>query len=184
MIATIAAAVVALLAIPVAIIALTGGFTPEPTPEPGVEETAAPPQPSPGASGATEWMMGRTFDTGNFELEILAYQDGLPALSEDGSEISENGQWVLVELKVRNRGDTEGTFIPLQQVIVTEAGDTYANEPASALRHANSNLGATPIKPGESQTGFLAFDIPIDSRPTELRLTGRIDDPPVSVPLG
>jgi hypothetical protein len=179
-IALIVAAVLVLLAIPVTIIGVTGGFDrPVETPQP-----VAPSSPAPGEAGATAWSLGRDFASGDFTLELVAYEDALAALAEDGSEIAENGQWVLVEIKVRNNGTKEGTFIPDQQVLIVETGQTFNNEPASALAHADFKLGVSPIAPGGTQTGFFAFDIPIDARATELRLVGRLGESPVSVPLG
>jgi hypothetical protein len=149
-----------------------------------VVETSGEPTPQPGESGATAWSVGRDFDSGDFRLTVIGYEDALPALSQDGGEIAENGQWVLVEIKVQNRGSKEGTFLPRKQTLIADNGAEYPNEPASALRHAEFQLGVDPIKPGQSQTGFLAFDIPIDSRAAELRLFGRVDEPPLTVPLG
>jgi hypothetical protein len=180
-VALAAVAVLALIAIPVAIIGLTGGFKPQTQ---AVEQSAEPSVPAPGASGATEWSVGRDFESGDFTLQVVSYEDSLTALSGDNGVIPENGQWVLVEVAVENRGSKEGTFIPDQQKLVTDTGETYDNEPGSALMHAQFNLGSTPIKPGQTQTGFLAFDIPIDSRAARLTLVGRIGGEPVTVPLG
>jgi hypothetical protein len=182
-IALIAAAVLAVVGVPVAILTASGAFERQ-TPSAPPSVVTADAAPLPGESAATDWSVGRSFESGDFSLEIVAYQDGLSALSADESEISENGQWVLVEIAVKNNGAKEGTFVPDQQILIVDSGAEYSNEPASALRHAESKLGALPIEPGQSQTGFLAFDIPIDSRATELRLVGRIGEPPVTVPLG
>ncbi|MDR0592813.1 MAG: DUF4352 domain-containing protein [Bifidobacteriaceae bacterium] len=169
-----------------AVLALTGSLpggqgTVEP-PAPPVEPT--PSGPAPGESGATAWSLEQEFASGDFVLEIDSYQDRLAELAGPGSVVAENGRWVLVGITVRNTGDEDGTFLPDQQVLVTEQGAEHANEPASALKHADFVLGIYPIKPGGSQTGFLAFDIPLEERPVELRLVGRISEPAVKVPLG
>ncbi|MDR2454587.1 MAG: DUF4352 domain-containing protein [Bifidobacteriaceae bacterium] len=180
-IAVAVAALAALVAIPFAVLELTGGGSSDPAP---TEAPLTPAAPTPGETGATDWSVGRGFDTGGFSIEIVSYWDAVPALSADGSEVAENGQWVLVGIRVKNTGDEEGTFVPDQQSLTTEAGQTYSNEPASALKHADFKLGTSPIAVGQSQVGYLAFDIPIDARPSQLSLVGRVGEPPVSVPLG
>ncbi|MDR3107269.1 MAG: DUF4352 domain-containing protein, partial [Bifidobacteriaceae bacterium] len=141
-------------------------------------------EPDPGATGATEWSLGQSFTAGDFLLALDSYEGDLPQLADPGQEVAENGRWVLVGITVKNAGDEDGTFLPDQQVLVTEKGDRYANEPASALKHAEFTLGINPIKPGGSQSGFLAFDIPLGDRPVALELVGRIGEPAVTVPLG
>ncbi|MDR2253706.1 MAG: DUF4352 domain-containing protein [Bifidobacteriaceae bacterium] len=161
--------------------ALTGAFNhPTPTPAPVQEITV----PAPGQSGATRWSLGRSFDSGGFSLKIVSYEDGIGALASDGSEISEHGQWVLIQIEVTNNGEKEGTFVPNQQFLITDDGQRFPNEPASALRHKPSPLGTAIIAPGEYQSGYLAFDIPLDRHPTELELVGRVGELPVTVPLG
>jgi hypothetical protein len=177
----VAVAVLALIAIPLSIFAATGGLEREAV---TTQSPPAPPQPSPGATGATDWSVGRGFETGGFTIKIVSYQDDIPALSADGSEVSEHGQWILIGIRVRNSTSEEGTFVPDQQTLITETGQTYSNEPASALKHADFKLGTLPIAPGGDQSGYLAFDIPLDARATELRLVGRIGEPSVTVPLG
>ncbi|MDR2347801.1 MAG: DUF4352 domain-containing protein [Bifidobacteriaceae bacterium] len=98
--------------------------------------------------------------------------------------MSEYGQWVLLGITIKNAGDQDGTFLPDQQLLVTEQGKEYKNQPASALKYDKFILGASPIKPGGSQSGFLAFDIPLDDRPVALKLVARIGQPAVTVPLG
>jgi hypothetical protein len=178
----LAVAVIALI-----VLALTGnlraGGDRAPSPPP-TGTTQRPNEPSPGASGATEWAVGRSFHEADFVVVVDSYEDSLPALADPGSEVAENGQWVLVGITVKNAGDQDATFLPDQQVLVTEQGNEYPNEPSSALKHADFILGTSAIKPGSSQTGYLAFDIPLEDRPIELRLIGRIGEEPATVPLG
>jgi hypothetical protein len=177
----VVAAVLLVIGVPFGILYANGTihFGGEPT---ALEEPAA--TPSPGDEGATDWSLQQTFVSGDFVLEILSYQDSLPALNTDGSEIAERGQWVLIEIRVRNNGPEEGTFVPDQQRLLTNKGETYLDEPASVLRYAPTDLGLEPMAPGVTQTGYLAFDIPIDSRPVELMLIGRLGEERASVPLG
>jgi hypothetical protein len=178
------AAILVLIAIPFGILTLTGGFERDSAVIQSPPAVAAPATPAPGEPGATDWSVGRGFETGSYTIEIVSYQDGIPALSADGSEVSENGQWVLVGIRVKNTGAKEGTFVPDQQSLIDAAGQTYANEPASALKHADFDLGTAPIPTGQAQVGFLAFDVPLDARATQLDLVGRVGEPPVTVPLG
>ncbi|MDR1189574.1 MAG: DUF4352 domain-containing protein [Bifidobacteriaceae bacterium] len=180
-------AVLLLAGITLAVLALTGNLgrarDQTPTPEPSAP-TAAPGEPAPGEAGATEWSLAQSFRQGDFILVIDSYQDALPALADPGSEVAENGQWALFGITVKNAGDQDGTFLPDQQILVTDKGTEYPDEPASALKHADFVLGTSPIKPGGSQRGFLAFDIPLEEKPVELRFIGRIGEPAVTVPLG
>jgi hypothetical protein len=176
----ICGAVVLLVGVAFGVFALTGGLDPD-QPEPTVEQ---PTQPSPGASGATRWSVGRTFEAGDFTVKVVSYADRIDSLGPNGSLVAENGQWVLLEVTVKNVGGQEGTFVPDQQVLTTLAGKEYVDDPASALAHAEFTLGTAPIKPGAAQTGLLAFDIPLDDSPAALRFVGRVGEAPITVPLG
>jgi hypothetical protein len=160
---------------------LTGGFNTTTKPTPSAKASVMP---RPGDTGATTWSLNRSFQAGDFTLRIVDYQEGLPALAETGEQVSENGQWILMEISVTNNGAQEGTFVPEQQVLLTDSGEEAVNEPASALAHAEFNLGTTPIKSKQTQTGFLAFDIPLDCKPTALQFVGKLGQNTVTVPLG
>ncbi|MDR1440907.1 MAG: DUF4352 domain-containing protein [Bifidobacteriaceae bacterium] len=179
----------ALAAAVLAVLALTGDLPWERGPSSrSTTQQSAPPanpdQPAPGAQGATDWSLGQTFKTGSAVLQITSYEAGLPGLGEAGTELSERGQWVLVGVTVKNGGDKDVTFPTGMQVLVTQSGKEYQNEPESALKYADFVLGANAIKPAGQQSGYLAFDIPSDDPPTSLRLVGQLSDPPVTVPLG
>ncbi|MDR0626615.1 MAG: DUF4352 domain-containing protein [Bifidobacteriaceae bacterium] len=179
--------VLALAGIAWGILALTGnlgGRTERASSAPPAASPTDPVEPAPGEEGATDWSLSESFRQGDFILVLDSYEDGLSALAEPGSEVAENGQWVLIEITVKNAGNEEATFLPEQQVLITNQGGEYDNEPFSAFKHAEFLLGVTTIKPGGSQTGFLAFDIPIDDQPTELRFVGSVSEPPLTVPLG
>jgi hypothetical protein len=180
-------AALVLVGIAVVLLALTGNLSrskTEPTPSVSLSQTPSPNQPAPGESGATQWSLGQSFRAGDFVLVLDSYEAGLAELADPGSEVSENGQWVLLGVTIKNAGTQDGTFLPDQQTLVTDQGKTYPNEPLSALKHQEFILGVSPIKPGGSQTGFLAFDIPLDDRPVALEFTGRIGEPATTVPLG
>jgi hypothetical protein len=179
--------VLLLVGIAVAVLALTGNLpggrqAAPPSPTPTVQ--LPPAQPEPGSPGATKWSLEQNFRAGDFVLVLDSYEDGLAELADPGSEVAENGQWVLVGITVKNAGTEDGTFLPEQQFLITDKGKEYPNEPLSALKHAEFILGVNAIKPGGSQTGFLAFDIPLEDRPVALRFIGRIGEPPITVPLG
>jgi hypothetical protein len=179
--------VLVLVGIVAAVLALTGNLPGgrEAAPPSKSPTTQAPPaQPAPGAAGATAWSLRQNFRAGDFVLVLDSYEDGLPELADPGSEVAENGQWVLAGITVKNAGTQEGTFLPEQQFLVTDKGTEYPNEPSSALKHAEFILGVSAIKPGGSQSGFLAFDIPLEERAVALKLVGRIGEPAITVPLG
>jgi hypothetical protein len=168
----------ALTALAFVILLLTGQIGSQSSTPPSLNESSPP------TSAHPDWVIGQTFEDGDLAFRILSYEDSLPSLVADGGEVAERGQWVVIQLEISNPGETERTFVPDVQEIVTNQGEIYPNEPASALRIAEPALGAKPIAPGDKQVGYMAFDIPIEAKPTELKLTSRVGEPALVIPLG
>ncbi|MCL1898185.1 MAG: hypothetical protein FWG16_05125 [Micrococcales bacterium] len=141
--------------------------------------------PSPGSAGATAWSKDHVFtDGGNFRFRIVSITDGLLSLTNNDLNLSERGQFYVVELEVIWEGEQDGTFFAYEQVLGTSQGQTYHNEPESASIYCGVALGAEVLQRGQPQRGCLVFDIPKDQYPDRLELMGALGRDLVTVPLG
>jgi hypothetical protein len=128
--------------------------------------------------------LGRTFSSGDFDLTVESVDEGLASLTDDESYLSSQGQFVAIRVTVEWTGDGEGTFLADQQVLETEGGDQYRNEPQSAYIYKQTDLGAKTLAKGVKTEGYLVFDIPAQARLAALRFTGALGAEPAVIPLG
>jgi hypothetical protein len=181
-IAVIAACLVAIVGLAAGVLALTGHLGNEGAPAPSASPNAA--TRSPGQEGATAWSLGKKFQAGDLAVTLTSYKDQLTSLDGEGKWVAENGQWVVIGLTVEYTGTDQGSFVPEQQVIVASDGKSYPNDPKSALHYKEDALGAEPLKPDDPQSGYMAFDIPLDKVPTAVEFVGKIGEPAITIPLG
>jgi hypothetical protein len=142
------------------------------------------PTPSPGAAGATDWTLGRTFESGEYSLTIRTYADAMASLTEQGTWTAENGQFVILEISVTYNGRGEGAFLPAEQRLVTNTGASYTADVKTAQAYKVHTLGARPMSPGKAEVGYLAFDIPQTDKPAALEFVADLGSEPLTIPLG
>jgi hypothetical protein len=182
LLAPVAAAVVLLAAVTAGALALARSMSaqsaaPEPTP-------SLAPGPEPGEEGATEWSVGRTFESEDYTLVVGSITGQMKSLNDEGTWTTENGQFVVIELTVAYTGEEEGAFFPQEQLLLTDSGKVYPDDVQSSYAYKQHTLGTRPLLPARPQTGYLVFDIPADETPTALEFTGSLAADPIEVPFG
>jgi len=87
-----------------------------------------------------------------------------PALS-----ITAKGVFVVVALSIRNVGEGPLTFFDRYQTLIDSSGNQYSASMAADI-YGNLGIPSTKIAPGAALVVRLAFDVPVDTKPTNLTL--------------
>jgi Domain of unknown function (DUF4352) len=108
---------------------------------------------------------------GGFEFAVRnvsqVHQVGDP--KDPGLSITAKGVFVVVALVIRNVGDGPLTFFDRYQKLIDSSGDEYSASMAADI-YGNLGIPSTTIAPGDALTVHLAFDVPVDTVPTNLTL--------------
>ena len=111
--------------------------------------------------------LGETIDHGDWEIVVHAIEYDVPTTRLDEFFAEEpSGQWVTVELTVKNISGEPRSFSERDQVLMDEAGSMYRYELwASTLFGFDTN-------PGSEETGLLAYDVPVDFEADHMLVNG------------
>ena len=151
--------------------------TPVPPTEPA---QAAPASPTPPLDdhvvetlGSAGPRLGTVVRHGTLEYRVTEQRCGVPEVGTNAGPAGEptRGHFCVVTLDVRNLGRSALAFSASDQIAYTTGGGRYVGS-ARATQHANGAAGTflTPIGPGASVTGKIAFDLPKGSRLDSVRL--------------
>lgn len=112
--------------------------------------------------------LGETIEHGDWEIIVHAIEYDVPTAQLDEFFAEEpSGQWVTVELTVKNLGGEPRSFGERDQVLMDEAGSMYRYELwASTLFGFDTN-------PGSEETGVLAYDVPVDFEADHMLVNGQ-----------
>lgn len=121
---------------------------------------------------------------GAFEFVVQdieqVHQVGDP--SNPGLSITAKGVFVVVTLSIRNVGDAPQTFFDSYQTLIDRSGNQYSASMAADI-YGNLGIHSTKIAPGDALTVHLAFDVPVDTVPTNLLLRQSDSSAGIKVPL-
>ncbi|CAM4018297.1 hypothetical protein GCM10009799_13650 [Nocardiopsis rhodophaea] len=148
--------------------------------EPGIEYTPEGPMPT----GATSGAIGDPVVSGHLRMTVTGVQTGVMSVGSDPLRKDAEGQYVIVNVSVKNLGKSPTKFEGPGQVLIGDDGERYANDPQAEIYLGNRDKFFQRIQPGESVDGRLVYDIPADVRPDYLEMKDLLSpDPPVRVDL-
>ena len=148
--------------------------TPEdPAPQPQAEsapESAPaqeePAEPAPEAAAG----IGDAVVDGDFTFVVTSVEDGPPIIGTADFGVEPQGKFVLATLTVTNNGDTAGSFFGSNQYLVDTEGRKASADDEAAIYLDEAQSLYEQINPGNSLTGVVVFDIPVDAVPASLEL--------------
>lgn len=116
----------------------------------------------------TQSGLGETIEHGDWEIIVHAIEYDVPTAQLDEFLAEEpSGQWVTVELTVKNISGEPRSFSERDQVLMDENGSMYRYELwASTLFGFDTN-------PGSEETGVLAYDVPVDFEADHMLVNGQ-----------
>lgn len=126
--------------------------------------------------------IGDTVTVGDFEVTVTGIQDGFDYVGPQDFGEKAQGQFVKVNMTVKNNGKSAEYFMDSDQKIIDEQDREHSTSSAGWLLDDES-LWLTEINPGNTAEGAMLFDIPVDSSPVKIKLAAGWLDQPVEVSL-
>ena len=120
-----------------------------------VVATKAADKPKPAAA-----KIGTEVRDGKFAFTVTKVQPGLDHVGEGFAEQKAQGEFVLVDVTVKNIGDEAQLFDDSSQKLVDPQGRQYDADSGAAIMLDDSNAFLNNINPGNSVAGILVYDVP------------------------
>lgn len=121
---------------------------------------------------------------GQLEFRVTGVACGVPRVGDQLVSQVASGQFCLVQVTVRNRGDRPTVFDDSLQRAYGSGDRQFAlDQTAGMIANAAEPLFLAPINPGNQVDMILVYDIPTDARLLRLRLHATADSRGVLVKL-
>lgn len=124
-----------------------------------------PPPPEPAPIG-----LGGAVSDGRFEFVATELDCGETVLDDEFLDRSAQGEYCLVDVRVRNVGTEPQTLDAGSQRLYDAGGNEFRAEGAMDLFLDGALASRTPINPGNEVQGVLVFDVPPGTSPDRLEL--------------
>lgn len=138
-----------------------------------------------GGEDATTAQVGDTVTSGDLEMTVTNVET-TKEVSDDSGFITEEarGKYVIVDVEVTNNGEDSLSFFAAGVPLVDPDGNEHDSTVDVAIVRGDSDL-AEPVNPGSTAQGFIAYDVPEDTKVEEshIEVSGGFLDEPVQVRL-
>ncbi|MCF2571251.1 DUF4352 domain-containing protein [Brevibacterium sp. UCMA 11754] len=134
---------------------------------------------------AASYGIGDVVAADDWEVTVNSVKDGVSSVGDEYLGAEAQGQFVTVNLSVKNTASAPDFFWEDNIKLGDEAGNTYsADSEAGLYADADSILFAEEINPGNTAKGVLVFDVPADVSPDKLTFEGGLFADPIEISLG
>ncbi|WP_260847974.1 DUF4352 domain-containing protein [Brevibacterium aurantiacum] len=134
---------------------------------------------------AASYGIGDVVAADDWEVAVNSVKDGVSSVGDEYMGAEAQGQFVTVNLSVKNTASAPDFFWEDNIKLGDEAGNTYsADSKAGLYADADSILFAEEINPGNTAKGVLVFDVPADVSPDKLTFEGGLFAEPIEISLG
>ena len=129
--------------------------------------------------------LGDAVPTGDWEITVSNVESGVSQVGDQYLNSTAQGQYILVDVEVKNTGSEPTYFFEDDVKLLDDAGNTYATDSEASLYTTESGdvFLLEEINPGNTASGVLVFDVPADASPNVLEFQGGIFDTPAEVAL-
>jgi hypothetical protein len=153
---------IAVVAVAIAIAAITEGSGGPSTTASTREDSAAEPVDStPG--------FGTPVRDGKFEFTVTGMQPAVPSVGQDFLTETAQGEYVLVTLTVSNVGDQAQGFATSSQKLLDGQGRQFSVDDMATIV-LDQNMAYAQINPGNSIEATVVFDVPVGTVPAEIEV--------------
>lgn len=128
--------------------------------------------------------IGDTVAADDWEITVAEVEDGVSQVGDEFLNAKAQGQFVQIELSVKNTGSDPNFFFEDDIKLGDESGNTYSADSEAGIYAAENNiLFLEEINPGNTAEGVLVFDVPEDADPNKLTFAGGLFSDPVEISL-
>ncbi|GAA2104739.1 MULTISPECIES: DUF4352 domain-containing protein [Brevibacterium] len=160
----------------------TGGASSAGADDAAAEEAAEEPEAAE-EEPAAEYGLGDTVVSGDWEVTVNAVEEGVAEVGNEYLGASAQGQFVVVDLSVKNAGSTPEYFFEDNITLSDENGNSYNSDSEAGIYADEDALFLEEINPGNTADGVLVFDVPEDVSPSQLEFQGGIFSEAAAVSL-
>ncbi len=121
---------------------------------------------------------------GDFTFVVSEVEDGPAIIGDADFGIEPQGRFVFVTMTVTNHGDAPGSFFGDNQYLIDTEGRRASADGEAAIHLDEAQSLYEEINPGNSLTGIVVFDIPVDAVPAGVELHDSVFSDGVTVVLG
>lgn len=118
---------------------------------------------------------------GDLSLTVTDMQTGVGSVGDSIWDTEANGEFVIVSFTITNNGSSPESIFSNDFMLINDTGAEFAT--SSDAWHVENSLLWEEINPGNSFTGVLVYDVPTDTKVTELEVRVGWFSTPVSVDL-
>ncbi len=134
--------------------------------------------------------IGQVSSDAGFNFVVNSFKCGEKQIGFDNGVLhystDAQGQFCRLNITVTNAGNNSNSIRPYNQYIFNDKGQRYDYDPAGTGRAAQYELGdpfSDDINPGNSITGDIVFDVPVNVTPITAELHGDKDSSGIRVNL-
>ncbi|WP_152347798.1 DUF4352 domain-containing protein [Brevibacterium sp. CFH 10365] len=128
--------------------------------------------------------IGDTVAADDWEITVAKVEDGVSQVGDEFLNAQAQGQFVQIELSVKNTGSEPNFFYEDDIKLGDDSGNTYSADSEAGIYAAENNiLFLEEINPGNTAEGALVFDVPEDVDPNKLTFAGGLFSDPVEISL-
>ncbi|MBS5749439.1 MULTISPECIES: DUF4352 domain-containing protein [Actinotignum] len=118
---------------------------------------------------------------GDFEVTVTNVEKGVSHIGNDVLGKDATGQYVIVDVTVKNTGKEAAGFAESEQKLVDTEGRQHSVS-GDSLYLGDASMIYEKVNPGNTVTGKLLYDVPADAVPAKLELeTGWIHNATVNL---
>ncbi|MGJ9529894.1 DUF4352 domain-containing protein [Actinotignum sp. GS-2025a] len=118
---------------------------------------------------------------GDFEVTVTNVEKGVSHIGNDVLGKDATGQYVIVDVTVKNTGKEAAGFAESEQKLVDTEGRQHSVS-GDSLYLGDASMIYEKVNPGNTVSGKLLFDVPADAVPAKLELeTGWIHNATVTL---
>jgi hypothetical protein len=133
---------------------------------------------------AVAGQLGKATTDGKFEFTVTGMKCGAASVGPDGFGQKAQGQFCLVDVRIKNVGKTAEVFVDSSQKGYDAKGVEYSVDSGAGI-YANQEYSTflESINPGNSVHGKLVFDVPTETELTSVVLHESLFTAGIRVPL-
>lgn len=118
--------------------------------------------------------IGETVKDKKAEFTVTAFDCGTKRIGDEYFGEDAQGVYCIMDLSIKNTGDSSFTFNSSDQKVYNAAGQEYSNDTSAEITIKDNDTWLNEINPGNTSKGKIVFDVPEGSDITKAKLSGGI----------